>query len=154
MRVIMANKLFTGYLGGVERYIYSLSSELARLGVDVVVCASGKAACFEADGFRVRNVPSLADLRAFIRRGADVVHAHLPRKLFSFEALRSAHGAGIRTVFTPHAFYPGGSPLKKMGKLAVDRTFTRYSLRTCDVVVNLTPQDQADSFRNGLPRAK
>ena len=36
MRVIMVNNFFSGYLGGVERYIASLSKELVSLGVEAL----------------------------------------------------------------------------------------------------------------------
>jgi len=152
MRVIMVNKLFAGYLGGVERYIASLSRELQALGVDVAVCAKGKDGIATIDGLTVHTVSSLSGLRRVIESGADVVHAHLPRKVFSFEGLRIGHAGRRRTIFTPHAFYPGGSVIKKMGKLALDLTMTRHTMRICDAVINLTPQDQRDAVRNGLPR--
>lgn len=154
MRVIMANRYFLGYLGGVERYIASLAAELGRLGVDVVICAAGSDALVQFEGLAVKTVPSQAQLRAFVNRGADVVHAHLPRNPFSFGALRAGHKAGMRTVFTPHAFYPDGSAIKKLAKAVTDLTMTRHTMKICDTVVNLTPQDQADSIRNGLDREK
>lgn len=154
MRIIMANRYFIGYLGGVERYIASLAAELGRLGVDVIICAAGADQLVRFEGLPVRTVPSLAQLRAFIAQGADVVHGHLPRNPFSYEAIRASHKAGIRTVFTPHAFYPDGSVLKKFAKRLTDLTMTRHTMKICDAVVNLTPQDQADSVRHGLVREK
>jgi glycosyltransferase involved in cell wall biosynthesis len=157
MRVLMVNRFFYPYLGGVEFHILNLAQELQRHGCTVTVAcerSEGSAAEELFRGVRVRRLGSVREFGALMAEGFDVVHGHMPRKPFVMAGLLAARRRGIPTVFTPHCFYPGGGTAKVVLKELVDRTLTRALLRGVDATINLTENDRRDAIERGLPPAR
>jgi glycosyltransferase involved in cell wall biosynthesis len=149
----MANRFFYPYLGGVEFHILNLSLCLMELGHTVaVVCraAEGHPARTRFRGLDVHRLRGYRELDAVLEEGFDVVHAHMPRNLFTLTSLLFAKRRRIGTVLTPHCFYPSTDRIHAAAKYVADRTFTRSVLRLADVTINLTPNDQRDALRCGM----
>lgn len=157
MRILMANRFFYPYLGGVEFHILNLSLCLTELGHTVAIACRAvedQPANSRFRGLEVRRVRGYRELDALLDEGFDVVHAHMPRNLFALTSLWFARRRGLGTVLTPHCFYPSADPLRAAAKFVADRTFTRSVLRLADVTVNLTPNDQRDALACGMPAGR
>jgi glycosyltransferase involved in cell wall biosynthesis len=150
----MVNRFFYPFLGGVEFHILNLSLCLTELGHTVTIAcrhAEGHPPRAQFRGLDVRRVRGYRELDGLLEEGFDVVHAHMPRNLFSLTGLWFARRRRIGTVLTPHCFYPSTDRLRAAAKRIADRTFTRAVLRLADVTINLTPNDQRDALRCGMP---
>jgi glycosyltransferase involved in cell wall biosynthesis len=157
MRVMMVNRHFYPFLGGVEFHILNLAQELLRLGCDVTVTCLGDSTEAKIDdfrGIRIRRVRAAWDLGVIEQERPDVIHVHMPRNAIAFAALLEAHRRGIGTVFTPHCFYPSRSTAKAALKRLCDASVTPVMFRLADLTINLTANDQRDSITRGLPKAK
>jgi glycosyltransferase involved in cell wall biosynthesis len=150
----MANRFFYPFLGGVEFHILNLSLCLVELGHSVTIAcrhAEGHPPRGRFRGLDVCRVRGYRELDALLDEGFDIVHAHMPRNLFSLASLWSARRRRIGTVLTPHCFYPSTDRMRAAAKYVADRTLTRAMLRLADATVNLTPNDQRDALRCGMP---
>ncbi len=154
MKILMVNRYFLPFLGGVELHILGLSRCLAALGCEVTVVAQNAEAADDIDGIRVRRVDGPRDLKAICAEGFDVVHAHMPRNAFAFAGLWYGKRSGAATAFTPHAFYPGGGRAKRLAKAVVDRAMMPALFSLANVTISLTQVDQRDAFKAGLPERK
>ena len=157
MRVMMVNRHFYPFLGGVEFHILNLAQELLRLGCDVTVACLGEPTQAKIDefrGIRIRRVRTPWDLGAIEQERPDVIHVHMPRNAIAFAGLLEARRQGIATVFTPHCFYPSRATAKAALKWLCDASFTPVMFRLADLTINLTANDQRDSIARGLPLAK
>lgn len=162
MNIVFINRYSFSYLGGVEIHILNLAKELVKHGHKItLVCRddSRKASGWvpEFDDIRVVHVSGFLGLCEFLRREAehiDVCHAHLARSTFSYFAVLCASLLGIPTVFTPHCFYPSSSAINRVLKWLYDQTCTRFAWRCSRSVINLTPQDQRDAAKRGMPLQK
>jgi glycosyltransferase involved in cell wall biosynthesis len=153
MRVLMVNRHFHPFLGGVEFHILNLSRQLVARGCAVTVACRatpGRPAREEFRGLTVRRLGRVAELDALVREGFDVVHAHMPRNLFALAGLAFAKRNGIPTVFTPHCFYPSRRVVPATLKALADRTVTPLTFRLSDVTISLTENDRRDACRRGL----
>lgn len=152
-RVLMVNRFFYPFLGGVEFHILNLSLELQRLGVEVAVATPRRDHAGPDTPFRgipVHRFQRLSDLGRIVGQGWDVVHAHMPRNVVAAAAIHFAGRAHTPSVLTPHAFYPSRTAPWRLAKAATDLTLTRWMLRRCAATINLTAVDQADAIARGL----
>lgn len=153
MHVLMVNRYFYPYLGGVEFHILNLTQELLRLGCQVTVACRrrpGESASETFRGICVRRARTLRDLASVLDDSVDVVHVHMPRNAFAFAGLYLARRRGIPTVFTPHCFYPSDAPIKAGLKALIDSSATPMMFRMSDATINLTEQDRRDATSRGL----
>lgn len=157
MRVLMVNRFFYPFLGGVEFHILNLSNCLGALGCEVsVACKTSDGAPPRErwEGIDIRRVGGPLGISRVVDEGFDVVHAHMPRNVFSFAGLWLADRAGVASVLTPHCFYPSRAPAMRLAKAAWDRVATRAMFGWADATISLTPSDQADAIARGLPPGK
>ncbi|MBF0472485.1 MAG: glycosyltransferase family 4 protein [Nitrospirae bacterium] len=157
MKVLVANRYFYPYLGGVEFHIMNMAFKLIEQGCDVtVVCLPYKASSGsdEFNGIKIRRINHTHELFKVVREGFDICHVHMPRNMFSFTALVAAKLSGIATVFSPHCFYPGGSLLKRAGKEACDQTLTPMMFRLADRTIYSSKSDLDDALKRGLQKER
>lgn len=162
MRVLMVNQFFYPFLGGAEFHIQHLGVELTRLGCAVTVAhGSAPGAARPAGpppeqfrGLRLRPLASPLKLGAVMDEGFDIVHAHMPRNVWTLAGLSAARRRGIPTVLTPFAFYPSSDLLWRTLKAAYDATLLRYTFRMTDRMINLTECDRADAVARGFAPGK
>lgn len=149
----MVNRFFYPYLGGVEFHILNLSQCLMELGCTVSVACQPQAGLPSHEhwrGLSIHRVRGLGGLRSVMRRGVDVVHAHMPRNLCAAAGLAMARRARLPTVFTPHCFYPSLTFPRRTLKAVVDKSLTKAMFRWADCTISLTQQDRADAVARGL----
>ncbi len=84
----------------------------------------------------------------------DALHAHGARSMFVARSLLAAKRAGVRTVFTPHCFYPAQDWLGKVKRLIFDKTLGRAALKTADSIIALTEIDRDDAVTLGAEAAR
>jgi glycosyltransferase involved in cell wall biosynthesis len=153
MKVLVANRYFYPYLGGVEFHIMNMAFKLMEQGCDVtVVCLPylAKVGVDEFNGIKIRRINHHRELFKVMAEGFDICHVHMPRNMFSFTALLAAKIKGIPTVFSPHCFYPGGSFLKRAGKEACDATLTPLMFKLADRTIYSSKSDLEDAIKRGL----
>ncbi|HYX53047.1 MAG TPA: glycosyltransferase family 4 protein, partial [Candidatus Limnocylindrales bacterium] len=108
MKVFLVSKAIYPERGGVELHVYRIAEGLLAMGHQVWALVEGKQqAETRSNGLRVVSSVSSGEFsRLLENHKPDVVHAHGARNVFAARALLAARRAGIRTVFTPHCFYP------------------------------------------------
>lgn len=153
MHVVMVDRRFYPFLGGVEFHVLNLAQELLAAGDTVTVVTQrlpGLPATEDFRGLRVHRVRWLSR-RMLDALQPDVVHVHMARNILAWQALEAAHRSGVPSVFTPHCFYPPRTPWHRFAKPLADRTVTRRMLRLAHATIALTPNDLADAVDRGLP---
>lgn len=151
LRVVQVAPYLHPHVGGVESHVEGVSAELARRGhrVDVVTSLVPGAATREVrDGYLVRRVRQRANLfttpitpglrHALSESPADVVHAHSPPPLTSWQAARWCRATGTSFVLTHHCDLeiplPGGGLVVETYR----RTLGRATVRAAAAVVATT----------------
>lgn len=139
------------HVGGVESHVEGISAELARRGhrVDVVTSLVEGASTREMrDGYLVRRVRQRANLfttpvtpglrAALADVPTDLVHAHSPPPLSSWQAARWCRAKRVPFVLTHHCDLeiplPGGALVVE----AYRRTLGRSTVRSAQAVVATT----------------
>jgi glycosyltransferase involved in cell wall biosynthesis len=153
MHVVMVNRNFYPFLGGVEFHVLNLAQELLAAGDRVTVVTQrlpDRPAAEDFRGVRVCRMSSWVSRRALGALRPDIVHVHMPRNILAWRALEAARGCGVPSVFTPHCFYPPRVAWHRFAKPLADRTVTRRMLRLADATIALTPNDLADATARGL----
>lgn len=139
------------HVGGVESHVETVSAELAARGHDVVVYTSaqpGAPAEERVDGYRIVRLRERLNLfttpvttglaRRLAAERPDLVHAHSPPPLSSWQASRAAQRLGLPFVLTYHCDLeipmPGGAAIVE----AYRRTLGRSAVRRAKAVVATT----------------
>ena len=137
--------------GGVELHVYRIAQGLRARRHDVVaIVSSGNYSDRQKDGFRVVQGATLGTVEhLLVTEMPDALHGHGARSIFVARCLRAAHRLGVRTVFTPHCFYPAQDFPGKLKRLLFDKTLGRAALNACDSIVALTENDFRDAVALG-----
>src|SRR5262249_33806467 len=108
MKVALVAKAIYPARGGVELHVHNLAHELGNLGHQVqVLTASGPRKKSRPNSYWLNSGNNSISLYSVLRRGGfDVVHAHGARTPAAAWALLAGKALGLRTIFTPHCFYP------------------------------------------------
>jgi glycosyltransferase involved in cell wall biosynthesis len=151
MKIALVSKAIYPMRGGVELHVHNLAHELARLGHDVhVFTANGPRSESRPNGYALSSGVNSAALYPRLRQGVfDVVHAHGARTPVASWALLIGKQLGMRTVFTPHCFYPAQDWQGAWKRRVFDPTLGKLSLRWADRIVCLTENDRQDAIDNG-----
>ena len=151
LRIVQVAPYLHPHVGGVESHVEGISAELARRGHRVRVVTSrvpGAATREVRGGYLVRRVRQRANLfttpitpglgAALSEQPADLVHAHSPPPLSSWQAARWCRAKGVPFVLTHHCDLeiplPGGSLIVETYR----RTLGRGTVRAAKAVVATT----------------
>lgn len=151
LRIVQVAPYLFPHVGGVESHVEGISAELARRGhrVDVVTSRLPGAPTREVrQGYLVRRVRQRANLfttpitpglgPAIGEAEPDLVHAHSPPPLSSWQAARWCRAKGVPFVLTHHCDLeiplPGGSLVVETYR----RTLGRSTVRAARAVVATT----------------
>lgn len=156
MKVALVAKAIYPARGGVELHIHNLAHEVAKLGHDVHVFISSEVpqqSC--SDGYALTSAVKKIALYSALRGGGfNVLHAHGARTPVAAWSLMACKALGLRTIFTPHCFYPAQDWCGMVKRSLFDPTLGRLSLRSADRIICLTENDRNDAIKNGaLPEA-
>ncbi len=151
MKIALVAKAIYPVRGGVELHVHNLAHALAGLGHEVrVFSGHGPALESRPNGYALSSgVKAPALLSAFRRDQFDVVHAHGARTPLAAWGLLAGKALGLRTVFTPHCFYPAQDWRGAWKRRLFDPTLGKLSLRGADRIVCLTENDRRDAIKNG-----
>jgi glycosyltransferase involved in cell wall biosynthesis len=151
MKIALVVKAIYPARGGVELHVHNLAHELAKLGHQVhVFTSSGVARESRPNGYALTSGTKNFQLRAALRGGGfDVVHAHGARTTIASWALLAGKALGLRTIFTPHCFYPAQDWRGTIKRSLFDPTVGKLSLRQSDRIICLTENDRRDAVEHG-----
>ena len=151
MKIALVSKAIYPTRGGVELHVHNLALELLALGHHVQVFVAGNAARPTARREYVLHTGTrlYSFYRAFAGGKFDVVHAHGARLPIACAALMAGRSLGLRTVFTPHCFYPAGNWRSGLKRRLFDPTFGRWGLRQAQRIICLTENDRRDAIHCG-----
>jgi len=153
MKIALVAKAIYPARGGVELHVHNLARELTNLGHDVhVFVGSGNFHESHTSGYVLTSGSKKFILYSALRRGRfDVVHAHGARTPVASWALLAGKALGMRTVFTPHCFYPPQDWRGALKRSLYDPTLGKLSLQFADCIICLTENDRHDAIKNGAP---
>lgn len=139
--------------GGVELHVHNLAHGLTRLGHQVhTFTATAIEGGTPSNGYPVSRGTNLPALSAALRRGGfDVMHAHGARSGIGSWALLAGKRLGLRTVFTPHCFYPAQDWRGRLKRSVFDPTLGKLAIRQADCIICLTENDRRDAIQYGAP---
>lgn len=147
LRIAMVAPAVFPVRGGVEAHVHHLAQQLTTLGHHVTVLTR-KSVPHVARSYALHDSLSVTALAGKILRGGfDVVHAHGARDPFAAAALLVARGAGLRTCFTPHCFYPASDLAGRWKRVLFDASAGYMSLDGTDVVICLTKTGMEEALR-------
>ncbi len=162
MKILMVGKYFYPFIGGVEKHMQALASELVKSGHDVTVFAGDT----DMDGTRLPKTGVINNIRiqrfshvfslmkAILKSDCDVIHYHLIRKAFVDCGIIAGTLKKKPLVFTPHCVYPPQSFLHGVIKKVYDITVGRLSLHLVDKIICLTETDKYDVINMGADPKK
>ena len=156
MKIALASKAVYPVRGGVELHVHNLALELAAMGHEVHAFvptpANGHS---DSAAYRVRPGTHASHLPLLLwREKFEVVHAHGARSPFAACALGAAKLLGLRSVFTPHCFYPALDWQGLLKRAAFDPTLGAFALRHSDHIICLTESDRRDALALDAPADK
>ncbi len=142
--------------GGVELHVFRIAEGLCALGHQVcAIIQSGSPSDGQNHGLRVVRGATLNTVERLLNtERPNALHAHGARSMFVARSLLAAKRAGVRTVFTPHCFYPAQDWLGKVKRLIFDKTLGRAALKTADSIIALTEIDRDDAVTLGAEAAR
>lgn len=151
MKIALVSKAIYPARGGVELHVHSLAHELAELGHEVhVFTASGPPNKSRPNGYLLTSGVGGSVLYSRLKHGRfNAVHAHGARMPVASLALLMGKRLGLRTVFTPHCFYPAQDWVGAWKRRVFDPTLGRLSLQRADRIICLTENDRRDAVRHG-----
>jgi glycosyltransferase involved in cell wall biosynthesis len=153
MKIALVAKAVYPIRGGMELHVHNLAQGLAAMGHHVCVftaAESGQASACAAVNYRVVAGMSTPGLYRMLRKNNfDVVHAHGARSPFSCWALLAGSSIGLRTVFTPHCFYPAQGWTGRWKRRLFDNSLGKSALQKSDYVICLTENDRQDALKHG-----
>lgn len=149
IRALQVHCEFNPQSSGVARHVDGLAHAMGSSGAVAVTCFSSQPPLpLPGRAYPVTSGTPLALARAIA--ACDLVHAHGSRTFVSALALRLARAFGKPSVFTPHCYYDGGSPLRQACKAAWDLMVERRSVKLADSVILLHEGWVEDLRRRGL----
>ncbi|MGC2695537.1 MAG: glycosyltransferase family 4 protein [Candidatus Angelobacter sp.] len=142
--------------GGVELHVYCIAERLCALGHEVcVIVRSGAPSASRNHGMCVVRGATAATVKRLLKtEQPDALHAHGARSMFVARSLLAAKSMGLRTVFTPHCFYPAQDFSGKIKRLIFDKTIGRMVLNASDSIIALTENDFRDAVALGADPAR
>lgn len=142
--------------GGVELHVHRIAEGLRALGHEpCAIVQSGAPLDGMVNGLRVVHGATLATVRRLLAvERPDVLHAHGARSIFAARSLLAAKRAGVRTVFTPHCFYPSQDFAGKIKRMAFDKTLGQAAMKASDCIIALTENDRHDAVMLGAEAAR
>lgn len=156
MKIALVSKAIYPARGGVELHVHNLACSLAGLGHEVhaftLLSAPGSRGQPESRSaaYRVVSGVGIPALCAALRRGGfAAVHAHGARTPIASSALLAGKALGLRTVFTPHCFYPAADWRGMIKRGLFDATLGAWALDRTDRVICLTENDRRDALACG-----
>ncbi len=151
MKIALVAKAIYPARGGVELHVHNLAHELANLGHQVhVFTAHGPVRESRPNGYAlISGMKSFALYSALKHNQFDVVHSHGARTPVASWALLAGKALGLRTVFTPHCFYPAQDWQGTWKRWMFDPTLGKISIRRADRIICLTENDRQDAINNG-----
>lgn len=157
MNVLIINKYFLPYKGGVEFHINNLVNNLqSKFDVKVtVVCKKYKDLPKKEllNQVKIIRVNSLLEMFNIINDNYSLLHVHMPRNIFTIISLIIAKIKKIPIVLTPHCFYQSKG-IKKILLPIFDKIVTKYLLNKMDKVICLTEIDKMDALKIGIKPEK
>ena len=157
MKLIVVNKYFLPYKGGVEFYINNLSNNLYnKFGVDLsILCKrlNGLPIKEKLNNVNIIRVNRIIEMFKYLNNSYSLIHVHMPRSPYTIIALIIAKIRGIPIVLTPHCFYQSHG-IKKILLPLFDMLITKRILNAMDAVINLTDIDRSDAINIGLDPKK
>jgi glycosyltransferase involved in cell wall biosynthesis len=153
MKIALVSKAIYPVRGGVELHVHNLACELTQLGHQVHAFTSSKAAgTFPSVDYQVSAGMKVPALYAALRRGGfEVLHAHGARSAIACGALVAGKLLGMRTLFTPHCFYPPQDWRGRLKRGLFDPTLGKLALCQADRIICLTENDRHDAIQCGAP---
>lgn len=156
MKILMVGKYFYPFIGGVEKHMQALASELVKSGHHVTVFAGntdmdGTHLCKtgSVDGITIQRFSNVFSLmKAIVKSDCDIIHYHLIRTPF-VDCGIMAGALKKPLVFTPHCVYPPQSFWHGILKKGYDLTMGRLSLHVVDSIICLTETDKTDVITMG-----
>lgn len=144
----MANDVYPAR-GGVELHVHNLACSLSQLGHQPhVFVQAGPSSDCEVGGYRISRGVNAWMLAAGLRNFS-ALHAHGARTPLAAWALLAGKHQGLRTVFTPHCFYPARHWQGAAKRAVFDTLLGAPALRGSDCVICLTENDRRDALRAG-----
>ncbi|MGH8613524.1 MAG: glycosyltransferase family 4 protein, partial [Gammaproteobacteria bacterium] len=137
--------------GGLELHAYNLASGLTEAGHDVIAYVRMGDASREHNGrFWVVRGVSPFNIGGLLRQDhVEALHGQGARSVLVAVALIVAHRRGLRTLFTPHCFYPPHDLAGRLKRIAFDNTLGRGAFAASDVLICATQNDLKDSLQLG-----
>jgi glycosyltransferase involved in cell wall biosynthesis len=163
MNIVQIAPYYPPYLGGQERFVFSLSRQLARMGHDVTVLTSGfpdqLPHRFEDEGIRVfRYRPLIRPLRNPISPGmllfpqsidqADVIHTHNEHSFSSNAAVLLGLRYKKPVVLTVHGRLVMASRVEDFVVNIYENTISRVVFRAAAGITVITPSERERLFGN------
>jgi glycosyltransferase involved in cell wall biosynthesis len=159
MRIVQVCPWFEPYVGGVETYVATISTELVRRGHDVTVVTSGRDRTLperdEFQGIHVRRVKTRgvwlrtpiapATKAVLASMEADVVHAHSPPPLTSYYAAKASARRRVPFVITYHCDVEVPSVFGPLIESAYRHTLEYSTMRRADRIIVTTATYAATS---------
>jgi glycosyltransferase involved in cell wall biosynthesis len=168
LRILQIAPFYPPHVGGIEFHVEALSRQLVEAGHEVVVYTSrvpkttrsetvhGVQVCRFAAPFLPLNNPFMPELLLALLRseGFDVVHTHGHFQTSSTFAVLSNVFRRRPMVLTCHGAILEYKGWKRAVEVIFNRSIGRWTLRSVDRVIALTPT-QADILQElGAPRGK
>jgi glycosyltransferase involved in cell wall biosynthesis len=156
MKIALVAKSVYPTRGGVELHVHNLALEMVARGHQVQVFISKNGVEHSpALGYSVRTHSSLYGLyRTFSKDNFEVVHAHGARSAIASGALVAGNSLGLRTIFTPHCFYPPSDWRGGLKRRLFDPTVGRLGMRHAQHIICLTENDRRDAIDCGAAKEK
>jgi glycosyltransferase involved in cell wall biosynthesis len=156
MKIALVAKSVYPTRGGVELHVHNLALEMVARGNQVQVFIAKNGVEHSPDvGYPVRTHSSLYGLySAFAKESFDVVHAHGARSAIASGALVAGNSLGLRTVFTPHCFYPPSDWQGGLKRRLFDPTVGKLGMRHAHHIICLTENDRRDAIDCGAEAEK
>lgn len=161
MKILMVGKYFYPFVGGVERHMQALASELIKRGHQVTVFAGDTDNSYHlpktgtVDRINIQRFSNVFSLmKAILKSDCDIIHYHLIRKGFVDCGIVAGYIKRNPLVFTPHCVYPPQSMWYKVIKTLYNITLGRLTLQLVDSIISLTETDKRDVINMGADPEK
>jgi glycosyltransferase involved in cell wall biosynthesis len=157
MQILQVATVFPPHIGGLEKYVYELSKNVASHGYEVIVvttnCPRSQIVEYR-DKIRIKripvlfsifNVPASFFLPYLLRVKADLINVHSPPFFGLLSSILIGRVKRIPLILTYHAD-TGGNIVAQVYNLIFDR----FVLRKIALIVVPTPKQKRELIRRGL----
>jgi len=163
MKIFQITTFFHPVTGGVESAVYSLCTELIKLGHEVTVLTSDSSKLgprisqkeTNHNGIKVKRFFTLFSLSYFhkfypgllfylLKSDYDVLHVHGFRKFETYIALFAGHLKKKKVILTTHNPFPTTSR-SRLNSFLIDlhdKTFGRWLLKKLDKIITIVPSEK------------